>query len=96
MGKEKKIRLCSQCGKPVSENNDALMLWALADYTKDDMEAIKFIYVSKHLLPIDGCNGSPSRAQYLEGQPRDSRFPYNKQLEEKFRKAFEELQKLAE
>lgn len=46
-----------------------------------------------HILPVkEGerviCVGSPSRAQYLEGQPCDPRFEYNFFKEGHFRKAY--------
>ena len=56
---------------------------------------------SRHFLPVfdnDGekvCAGSPSRAQFIEGQPRDSRgFGYPRELEGKFRKAYQKTQEL--
>lgn len=46
----------------------------------------------RHLLPvflknIQACEGSPSRAQYIEGQPRDTRegSSYDEELEESWR-----------
>ncbi|MFZ2682115.1 MAG: hypothetical protein WAZ14_03420 [Patescibacteria group bacterium] len=53
---------------------------------------------SRHLLPVmDGeevvCAGSPSRAQYIEGQPRDERgFIYDSSREVLHRAAYARIQ----
>ena len=53
---------------------------------------------SRHLLPVkEGehviCEGSPSRAQFIEGQPRDTRgYPYRAEDEVIYRAAFAKLQ----
>lgn len=55
---------------------------------------------SRHFLPLineEGevlCEGSPSRAQYIEGQPRDSRpeYPYDKRDETAWRRSFAYVQ----
>ena len=65
---------CNKCGTPVPPSDDATILEAIT--TGNSM--IAFFAVSRHIMPviIDGtliCEGSPSRAQYLEGQPRDTR-----------------------
>ena len=51
----------------------------------------------RHLLPTEFCEGSPSRVQYLEGQPRDSRpeYPYNEAWEARVRDAYAELLQIA-
>lgn len=55
-------------------------------------------YASRHLLPVvEGgrvlCEGSPSRAQYLEGQPRDPRgYEYKVEDEVLSRAAFKRMQ----
>jgi hypothetical protein len=53
----------------------------------------------RHLLPVvrDGvviCPGSPSRAQYIEGQPRDPRprYAYDPKSEQRYRDAWRKLQ----
>lgn len=59
---------------------------------------------TRHLLPvIDGgtvvCGGSPSRAQYLEGQPRDTRpesEPYDDRYTLASQAAFERMQRAVE
>lgn len=55
-------------------------------------------YASRHLLPVvEGgrvlCEGSPSRAEFLEGQPRDTRgFSYTIEDEVLYRAAFKRMQ----
>lgn len=64
--------VCDKCGCPVEPWNDA----AIYDvYLRGD-DFSKIILASggcRHLLPVPGCEGSPSRAQYLPGQGGDSR-----------------------
>lgn len=56
--------------------------------------------IPRHLLPVveDGkvvCEGSPSRAQYIEGQPRDPRgslYPYDETIEAQRRAAYASMQ----
>lgn len=55
-----------------------------------------------HFLPVVGddrriiCRGSPYRAQYIDGQPRDLRkFIYFKTREAQIRDAYQKLQELA-
>ncbi|MDO8435635.1 MAG: hypothetical protein Q7S89_03090 [bacterium] len=58
-----------------------------------------FARVDRHLLPVAGeipCAGSPSRAQYLPGQPRDTRgYGYHDEMEASFRAAFAAMQRVA-
>lgn len=61
--------LCDKCGQEVPPENDAVRLEMIlnpGDFTL-------MVAQSRHLLPTDTCEGSPSRAQYLEGQPYDKR-----------------------
>jgi hypothetical protein len=52
----------------------------------------------RHLLPTRYCEGSPSRAQYLEGQPRDPRpeYAYNADHEAAISEAHERMIEWAE
>ena len=80
---------CDKCGREVEpRNNGALLLSGITDLT----------YQSRHLLPVEGCEGSPSLAQFLEGQPRDSRPgdrpPYDHKFESAVRAAYRRLQEL--
>lgn len=82
--------VCSKCGKPVSRDNDAVEL----DYRRGVLSAAAYLTVpSRHLLPTGDCEGSPSRAQYLKGQPRDTRgFGYHPELEGPIRQVFAAMQ----
>ncbi|MDB5260616.1 MAG: hypothetical protein JWN37_847 [Candidatus Nomurabacteria bacterium] len=65
--------LCDKCRTPVPDRNNAAYVGLYAG------NATCFTASARHLLPwydIEGeksCEGSPSTAQYLEGQPRDVR-----------------------
>lgn len=77
--------LCDKCGKPVPLTNDAVWIQFLATgdwglVTTDP----------RHFLPTADCPGSPSRAQYIEGQPRDPRYRYHPEDEAKWRQAYAE------
>jgi hypothetical protein len=83
---------CDKCRIPVPPRNDASLLEAILT---DPMVAL--VFPSRHLLPVvvggeQICEGSPSRAQYLEGQPRDSRGdPYVPEREPAVRAAYVKL-----
>jgi hypothetical protein len=64
---------CDKCGKDVPLNNDAVALQSLIEYGTMPVPFMVLNYGSRHLLPVEGCEGSPSRAQFIEGQPRDAR-----------------------
>ena len=69
---------CDKCNEHVPPVNNAVIL----DFAVTGNPMLLFSY-SRHLLPVvvDGqevCAGSPSRAQYLPNQPRDTRgYRYN-------------------
>jgi hypothetical protein len=81
---------CDKCGGIVPLHNDAVFVEAL---TKDTPELL-LIAKSRHFLSVvkNGvtlCEGSPSRAQYIAGQPRDRRgYRYDTNLEAKIRIAY--------
>ena len=83
---------CDKCGQPVPKNNSLVAF----EICLDDFAAVG-AKRDRHFLPIivDGkviCEGSPSRAQYIKGQPRDTRgFEYRPESEEPFRLAFAEM-----
>jgi len=85
---------CDKCNRPVPKANDATVLDAIAF----EEPAVAFVYYARHLLPVieNGqivCEGSPSRAQYLPGQPRDTRgYPYLNEMEARYRAAYQEMQ----
>jgi hypothetical protein len=88
---------CDKCGRPVPASNDAVLLQVLL--SKDPDAALWMLFTQpRHLLPVveNGvtvCEGSPSRAQYLPGQPRDKRgYRYIPEGEAKYRSAFRKMQ----
>lgn len=89
---------CDKCGEVVYPWNDALELDIYAGFLHP---AVKMTYptLGRHLFPTEDCVGSPSRCQYLEGYPRDTRrnyegelaYPYRPDLknqEERYRMAY--------
>ncbi|MHA2264985.1 MAG: hypothetical protein ACXAEN_21540 [Candidatus Thorarchaeota archaeon] len=81
--------LCDKCGDVVPWENDATIV---ESYFHGKAGAV-FLSLSRHFLPTDKCEGSPSRAQYIEGQPRDTRdYPYNPKHESKWRSAYAQAQ----
>jgi hypothetical protein len=86
---------CDKCGKDVPLNNDAVALQSLIEYGTMPVPFMVLNYGSRHLLPVEGCEGSPSRAQFLEGQPRDARIDiYTSTLEAVTRAAYQKLLEL--
>ena len=84
------LSLCDKCGKKVPPSNDVARFEMI--FTSDPA----FVLMpSRHLLPTEGCEGSPSRAQYIEGQPRDKRsaYPYQPQFEAAIRAVWSEMQR---
>jgi len=80
---------CDKCGKPVDPKNDAVDLMFLRQHGHRPDALSKFNYGARHLLPVDGCEGSPSRAQYVEGQARDTRgYGYVPEEENEMRRAY--------
>lgn len=85
-------QVCDKCGEPVPDNNNACLLDL---YLGNNW----MIFAQpRHLLPTENCEGSPSRAQYLEGQPKDTRseYPYENYYEKRVRLAYETMQQLQE
>lgn len=87
---------CDKCKTDVPVTNDATIFDAIL--TGNPFYGLA---ISRHLLPVfDGetmiCSGSPSRAQYIEGQPRDERsaYAYFPELELERRRAYEALQRV--
>ncbi len=88
---------CDKCGRPVQPSNDMALVMAATGIP--GCEWIPTLWRSRHFLPLVDeagvvvCEGSPSRAQYLEGQPRDTRgYPYFAELEPIYRAAWARLQ----
>lgn len=82
--------ICDKCGQAVAAANDAAQFdTILAD--NDWIPPLSFCQVfvkHRHLLPTENCVGSPSRAQYIKGQPRATKYPYVPENEINFRNAF--------
>lgn len=90
---------CDRCGGPVDPGNDVIRL----DVALGRDPLILLIGRPRHILPVvrDGktvCPGSPSRAQYIEGQPRDPRaqYAYDEKAEPFVRAAFAAIQQKEE
>lgn len=90
-------RICDKCHRWVPPENDMALVMAATGIPGS--EWIPAIWHSRHFLPVledDGtvlCEGSPSRAQYIEGQPRDTRgYRYDERLEPLYRSAWRKLQ----
>lgn len=79
---------CDKCGEPVPITNDAVALDRIITGSP-----LLLFSQPRHLLPTDTCEGSPSRAQYIKGQPRDPRpeYPYQERLELIVRIAYRSL-----
>jgi len=86
------LPLCDKCGQPVQPDNNARQMLLLMGRhgisIPEDM--------ARHMLPVEGCEGSPSMAQYLPDQPRDTRphrlsIPYSQSAEIQVRAAYREL-----
>lgn len=84
---EARLAVCDKCGKPVPIKNDAVFLQMRVT---NDLSLITA--QPRHLLPTEDCEGSPSRAQYLEGQPSDSQYAYHPELEAPMREAYRKMQ----
>lgn len=74
--------MCDKCGREVQPNNDATLFESILS----GQPMVMLIAQPRHLLPVieNGevvCEGSPSRAQYLPDQPRDTRgYTYTPQM----------------
>jgi hypothetical protein len=76
---------CDKCGKPVRPHNNIYFVGVASG----EIQGCGILLCrNRHFLPEEGCEGSPSRAQYIEGQPRDARgFAYLSECETKWRDA---------
>ena len=82
--------ICDKCGKEVPPENDATIIEAYAFNSPLTILACQ----SRHFLATEDCEGSPSRAQYIQGQPRDERgYAYVKQHEAKWRAGYAKAQR---
>lgn len=84
--------ICDKCDGAVESKMDAAILDSMA------FGSSHYKVTSRHLFPVkEGdvqiCEGSPSRAQYIQGWPRDTRgYPYLPEYEVKIREAYQRLQ----
>lgn len=76
---------CDKCGKTTVPWNN---VYTLLRESGDLQGFAVLLAPNRHLLPEGDCPGSPSRAQYLKGQPHDPRYPYAQELEDRFRPAY--------
>jgi hypothetical protein len=97
---------CRKCGEPVSPDNDVtvfdfLMLLKLKPFMGGLPLAVfrlcKAHGGAQHLLPTGECEGSPSRAQYLEGQEVDKRglYPLRPKLQALYREVWKRMEAYA-
>jgi hypothetical protein len=91
-------KVCDKCGRQVPANNNVVLF----DVELGADSALIIYAQPRHLLPVkEGqtviCEGSPSRAQYLPGQPHDIRaqWPYRPECEELYREAYRRMQRHA-
>ena len=84
---ENQLPLCDKCGKPVHPANDAVILDAIVN----NEPLVNLFYGSRHLFPEGECEGSPSRAQYLGGEKDSWGYPFIKERQLAFSKAYAEL-----
>jgi len=87
--------LCDYCGCSVAPQEDAALLRRLLYLANEDLLSpfeVPDRNASRHLFPSATCPGSPSTAQYLEGQPRDPRYPYKSTYEAPSRAAYAQMQ----
>lgn len=90
------MNICNKCGRSVEPENDVAKLETLFHEVQGCVPP--FYLQHRHIFTVmEGdkmvCEGSPSRAQYLEGQPRDTRedYKYNPDLEQPYREAYKEM-----
>lgn len=85
--------ICIRCGGEVPPSNDALIIEQIRAGLTGTISIWQIVMPpdqSVHLLPVGKCLGSPSRAQYIEGQPRDTRpgGSYHPEIEQFWREAY--------
>jgi hypothetical protein len=83
---------CEKCGELVFPGEDAVLIEAVKN---NDMLGL-LNPTSKHLFPTENCPGSPSRAQYFDGQPKDSRYPYNIREKAEWNRAYNKVKRACE
>lgn len=77
--------VCDKCGLPVARSDDAVVIASYAE----NAPMMLLVYRARHFMPSETCPGSPSRAQYIAGQPRDTRgYRYDTAQETRYRQAY--------
>ncbi|MEE9251922.1 MAG: hypothetical protein V3U74_01030 [Thermodesulfobacteriota bacterium] len=89
---------CDRCGRKVGIGNSAKTFQYILEYGKSP-ESEGFTVVTgfgdRHLLPEDGCEGSPSRTKYMvEISDEEHGGEYDPVKAERYRLAFELLKTL--
>ena len=86
--------ICDKCGKEVDVCNNAVLI---DSYAYDNPVAV-FVFTARHFFPTEDCEGSPSRAQYIEGQSPDTRpnAQYDPELEQVYRTALAQVKEEAD
>lgn len=92
-------KVCDKCGQSVEYKDDAMTLDIVlrALLAPGSATPATFLVPPRHLFPTANCPGSPSRAQYLKGQPRDSRpeYAYDERIEPFVREAYSKMQEFS-
>ena len=84
-------RKCDKCSEIVPRENSTMLL----EEQRDNPQVGHYQH-DRHLFAVDGpvpCEGSPSRAQYIEGQSHDQRgiYDYHADLEVSIREAYAKM-----
>jgi hypothetical protein len=87
---------CDRCGTFVPRSNCAIELEMVGRQGRLATVAEMLAWGTRHLLPTGSCPGSPSRAQYLLGQPRDLDGTYREVYRDHYRAAYAKLRALVE
>jgi len=95
MYQNKKV-LCDKCKQLVEPNNNVANLLAEIEIAENGKLSCGFVLltprsIGRHFMPVNGCHGSPSRNQYIPGQPRSQDYAYEKSYEITVRNAYSKL-----
>ncbi len=75
---------CDKCGMPVAKENNAVI------FDRGMGDNVEAAGKARHLLPVGGCEGSPSRLKMLLGYHADGS-PLSEREKDAVSKAFEHL-----
>ncbi len=66
MKSEEDSRICDKCGQSVETDNDAYWFDIELKQLRGDVPSREdFMRRSRHLFPVPGCEGSPSRRRFI-------------------------------